>query len=154
MEQKNQNEEMEQNNKNESFIRWQGRTIEELGKAVNILLSLCIATIGFIVSKLLEKDFIFFNCMAKLFVIIGSVSLLIATVILLILMYNRLHAFRGTAQIARKREKNKREGIDSLREKVRKKDECTWTLFNLSISTFSLGELFVIIGFIIEIAYK
>lgn len=135
--------------KNESFTRWQGRTLEALGSAINVLLSLCLATIGFNVSKLLDRDF--FNCRAKLLTIIGSGILLIATATLLILMYNRLHAFRGTAKIARKRETNKTEGIDSSREKVRKKDNCTWNLFNISIITFSLGELFVIFGFIFEI---
>lgn len=145
---------MDQNTKNESFIRWQGRTIEELGKAINLLLSLCLATIGFIVSKLLDKDFCFLNCTAKLLVSIGSIILLIATITLLVLIYNRLHAFKGTTQIARKREINDRSDIIALREKVNKRDKCTWTLFKLSIFTFSLGELFVIAGFIIEIVKK
>lgn len=138
----------------ESFIRWQGRTSEELGKAINLLLSLCLATIGFIISKLLDKDFQFLNCTAKLLVSIGSIILLIAVIILLLLIYNRLHAFKGTTQIARRRETDDRSGIIVLREKVNQRDKCTWTLFNISIITFSSGELFVIVGFIIEAANK
>ncbi len=140
--------------KNESFIRWQGRTIEELGKAINLLLSLCLATIGFIVSKLLDKDFLFLNCTGKSLVFIGTIILLIAAIILLFLIYNRLHAFRGTTKIARKRETNDRTNINTLRTEVNQRDKCTWTLFSFAIAAFSFGELFVIIGFIIEITKK
>ena len=73
---------------NDSFIRWQGRTIEELGKAINLLLSLCLVTIGFIFSKLIDKDFQFHYCNSKLLVITGSFILLLSTVINLILIYN------------------------------------------------------------------
>lgn len=138
----------------ESFIRWQGRTIEELGKAINLLLGLCLATIGFVVSKLLDKDFHFINCNSRLIVFVGSIILLITVILLLFLIYNRLHAFKGTTQIARKRETNDRDNINSLRTQVNQKDKLTWTLFNLSIVAFSLGELLVILGFIIEISNR
>ena len=54
---------------NESFIRWQGRNIEELGKAITLLLSLCLATIGFVISKLLDQGFQFQNCTIKSIII-------------------------------------------------------------------------------------
>lgn len=140
--------------KKESFVRWQGRTIEELGKAINLILSLCLATIGFVIAKLLDKDLEFQNCSSKTVVIIGTIIILSSTTILLILIYNRLLSFRSTAQIARKREKNDRTNINELRQQVNRKDKYTWSLFGLSVSSFLLGELFIIIGFIIEVSNR
>ena len=140
--------------KKDSFIRWQGRSTEELGKAINLLLSLCLATIGFAVSKLLDKEFQFQNCTIKSILIFGVSIILISTIILLRLIYNRLFAFRLTAQIARKRETNQSSDINSSRQEVQKKDKLTWTLFKLSIVSFVVGELFIIIGFIIEISFR
>lgn len=134
----------------ESFIRWQGRTIEGLGNAITLLLSLCLATIGFVISKLLDKDFQFQNC-AKNLIIIGAFIVLLSILLILILICNRLAAFRLTAQIARKREKQITTDLSSLRQKVKRKDKFTWILFKLVIFTFSMGEVFIIIGFIIEI---
>ena len=139
---------------NTSFVRWQGRTIEELGKAINLLLGLCLATMGFVISKLLDKDFQFNSCSIKTTVIIGTSIILVSTILLLILIYNRLLAFRSTTQIARKREKNDTANITDLRQEVKRKDKYTWTLFSLSIGSFILGELFIIIGFIIEVSNR
>lgn len=139
---------------NGSFIRWQSRSIEELGKAVNLLLTLCLATIGFVLAKLLDKDFKFQNCSSNTIVIIGVFILLISTILLLVLMYNRLQAFKKTTEIARKREKNERNDIDTLRLEVKKKDKCTWMLFHYSINTFIVGEAIIIIGFITEVAKR
>ncbi|GGH18134.1 hypothetical protein FAZ19_11910 [Sphingobacterium alkalisoli] len=138
-------------NKNQSFIRWQGRAIEELGKTVNLLLALCLATIGFVVSKFLEKDFSFNSCIGKVFILIGSLALLFDTIILLLVMLNRLNSFKSTAQIARQRETENRTNIKSLRNEVTQKDKCTWILFKYSIVIFVLGELFIILGLFIEI---
>ena len=88
-------------NKNESFTRWQGYTIQELGKATNLLLSLCLATIGFVLSMLLNENFKFNNCCCKTLLILGTIILLLCTLTLLALMYNRLFSFRNTTQIAR-----------------------------------------------------
>ena len=137
-----------------SFIRWQGRTIEELGKTINLILSLCLATVGFVVAKLLDKKFEFHFCLSKTFIIVGTLFILASIILTLTLIYNRLIAFRTTTQIARKREKNNRAGIEDLRTEVKQKDKCTWKLFRLSIISFLLGELFIIIGFIIELVNK
>ena len=135
---------------NESFIRWQGRSIEELGKAINLLLTLSLATIGFVVAKLLE-DFYFLSCFTKYLIIIGSFVLLITTILLLILIRNRLVSIRKTAQIARKREKGLTDNLQKMRDVVRSLDKSTWTLFNSSVLCFIIGQTSVVIGFIIEI---
>jgi len=139
---------------NESFIRWQGRTIDALGNAITLILSLCLATIGFVISKLLDKDFEFQHCSTKTILFVGISIIFISIIIILILIYNRLLAFRLTSRISRKREKEQLSEIDNLRNVVSKKDSLTWTLFKASILTFFIGEILIIIGFIIEVANK
>lgn len=66
------------NNKSGSFVRWQGRSIEELGKSINLLLTLSLAMIGFTIAKLLG-EFIFLSCSAKTLILLGN-SVLLVTV--------------------------------------------------------------------------
>ena len=137
--------------KNESFVRWQGRSLEQLGIAINLLLSLCLATIGFTISKLLDKDFIFLNHFTRKIILLGSFNILLTILLVLFLIYNRLHSFKKTTQIARKRETNNLSNIDILREKVKKADKLTWLFFNISLVSFALGEILVFVGFIFQI---
>jgi membrane-bound ClpP family serine protease len=102
-----------------SFTRWQGRSIEQLGNAISLLLGLSLATIGFIVSKLLDKELHLSNSYSKSVVIIGSFFLLITAILLLIVVYNRLFLFKKTTQIARKRQKNETTNIDTMRSEVK-----------------------------------
>ncbi len=136
---------------NKSFVRWQGRTIEEFGKIINLLLTLSLATIGFVISKMLDKDFSFRNSSAKFIVCLGTLIALTTVVTLLVLIYNRFKAFKITTQIARSREKNKRDDIVSLRSKATRIDKQTWLLFKVSISFFLLSELLTVLGFTIEV---
>lgn len=138
------------NNKSGSFVRWQGRSIEELGKSINLLLTLSLAMIGFTIAKLLG-EFIFLSCSAKTLILLGNSVLLVTVFLILILIRNRINSIRKTAQIARKREKNTTEGIEALRHTVRSIDKTTWALFNASIICFLVGQGLTIIGFVIEI---
>jgi hypothetical protein len=137
---------------NDSFIRWQERSINELGKVINLLLSICLITIGFIVTKLLEQTFFAYNCYSKCLIIGGCLMLLLTIVLLLIIILNRLTSIRNTAHIARAREKNIIDNnIKKLRKEVKCKDQITWRLFISSIIIFSFGELSAIAGFAIQI---
>lgn len=145
-----------QSTKNESFIRWQGRSLEALGNTINLLLSLCLATIAFVVSKFLDSDY---QCQNPDWISItiaigGIIFLLVSTALLLWIIYNRLISFRKTTQIARKREKNNSTGIEILRQEVQVQDKCTWQLLKFAIISFVLGEAFIIIAFIIKIAKR
>lgn len=137
-----------------SYIRWQDRRIEEFGKAINLLLSLSLAAIGFVIAKILDEDFEFSNYFNLSIILIGISILLISVISLLCLIYNRLNSIRTTAKIARKRETRQLEGINILRNRVNMRDKCTWILWKLSIFCFILGNLFIIIGFIMEINNK
>ena len=139
---------------NESFIRWQGRAIEEFGKTINLILAISLATIGFVINKLLESGFSFENCFAKVFIFIGTITILIAIVIILFLIRMRLLNFRDTAKISRKREKNRIDNIEDLRKKSKKTGFCVWNLLNVSIWLFGIGEGFTIVGFLIHLSSK
>ena len=138
------------NKKSGSFIRWQGRSIEELGKAINLLLTLSLAMIGFTIAKLLG-EFIFLSCSAKTLILLGNSILLVTVFLILLLIRNRINSIRKTAQIARKREKNSTDGIEVLRQTVRSLDKTTWTLFNCSVILFLVGQGLTVIGFVLEI---
>lgn len=138
------------NMNNESFIRWQGRSLEELGKAINLLLSLSLATSGFLIVKLLDSDFkCELNTLQTILLIGGLVLTSITILVLLFLIYNRLLSFRRTTQIARKREKGERDEIEALRKEVKEIDSHTWKLFKWSIIFFFISLLFTISGFVV-----
>lgn len=144
----------EKNSNNNSFVRWQGRSLEELGKTINLLLTISLATIGFVLNIILNKDFYFQNCYSKMAITLGTFVVLTSIILLLVISKNRLLSFKLTTSIARKREKKKMDGIEKLRERVSKKDENIWSLFNTSVWFFGIGEGSLIIGFLIQILYK
>lgn len=138
------------NSSNASFVRWQGRSLEELGRAINLLLSLSLAISGFVIVKLLDSDFkCELNTLQTILLLGGLVFTLITIVILLLLIYNRLLSFRKTTQIARKREKGKRDEIEALRKEVKQIEIRTWKLFKWSIIVFFVSLLFTISGFVV-----
>ena len=77
----------------ESSVRWQGRTIEQLGYALNLILGLSVAAIGFEVSLLLSGGFEKAGSQSFLFVI-SMLSLLLSVVVGLWCVVNRLRDFR------------------------------------------------------------
>jgi hypothetical protein len=137
---------------NESFTEWQERTLILRTKSINIFLSITLATIGFIISKILDKEFEFRNCCAAVFLGLGASVLLINTIALLILMLNRLKGFRITTQIAKKRSDPQcTEQIDELRKQSLAIDNKTHCIFQTSVFLFLIGEVFTVIGFGIQI---
>ncbi len=134
----------------DSFIRWQGRTIEQLGYALNVILSLSVATLGFEMSILLSKEFEKFRWQNCLFI---SVAFLILSVALgIFCTINRLRDFRITTDIARKRENDMSDPkLTPLRKLSCTLGKRTWVLFWSQIMTFGIGVLLLImpIGFTI-----
>lgn len=136
------------NPNNDSFIRWQSRTIEQMGYFINTLLAISIATSGYTFSFLLE------HCLPsgiKYFLLIGVLFTLLCITLLLCLTLNRLKDFRITAQIARKREKGKLEDIEGYRKLSKEYSNKSWLLLQCSTYAFMLGVYFTVIGFAIQI---
>ena len=119
------------------FVRWQGRSIAQLGFVNNTVLGLTTASLGFAVSR---QSSGWTQC--ALWVGIGF--LLTSVWFALCCARNRLLDFRESAQLARRRldaaERRER------RRKNRKRGECTWALLNLQLLTFALGATLVVVG--------
>jgi hypothetical protein len=130
-------------NRNESFVRWQGRSIEQLGFVNNLLIGLATGLLAF------ETQLAFDD---KASLIAAEKYIAIASIILVFLSLafgcfvslNRLRSFHFTAKIARKREIGKREGIEKLRADVQDLDKDTWKFLKYQTISFALGGLLLL----------
>jgi len=137
----------------QSFIRWQGRTIEQLGFVSNLLIFLATGMLAFQVQLAIRE--ISLTILDKCTIIISTLLIFISIMFGCYLAWNRLLSFRLTAQVARKRETGKREtgkreGIEDLRNKVETLDKRTWWLLPTQIVSFGLGALPLVIFAIIH----
>src|SRR3989344_1899197 len=95
---------MANTNEDKSFVRWQGITISQLSYAVNLILGLAVAALGFVITLLLNKEFIPVSWMKCTFSV-ALLSLLASIGLGIWCVVNRLRDFRATKEVARKREK-------------------------------------------------
>src|SRR5437899_11385536 len=94
----------------ESFVRWQGITITQLGYVLNLLLGFATASLGFSLTLLKDEHFAPQRC--EKFFFDSSLGLLGCSVIVGILcVSNRLWDFRKTTHIARDRGQWARDGM-------------------------------------------
>jgi hypothetical protein len=144
----------------ESFVRWQGISIQQLGYSINLILAFAAAALGFAFNLLKDPCFPTF-CWSK--TLFSSSLLLIGISVMLGLLctVNRLCDFRKTTRIARCREQYCRDGkpeteIDSLLDEHRKETkrlgERTWNLFYGQVAAFGLGMLFLLVS--LAIVYR
>lgn len=112
--------------KNVSFIRWQGKTLEQLGFVNNLFIALASGFLILEAQSIFSKKFLQ-PCEALL---IGlSVILVFASLIVGgFLAINRLQSFRSTSQIARQRETGQKVFISDLRKQVDNLDSKTWIM--------------------------
>lgn len=130
----------------ESSIRWQGRTIEQFGYALNLILGLSVAAIGYELSLLLDEEFKRAGWQNCLF-IISMLSLLLSVAVGLWCVVNRLLDFRATAETARNRE----DGASALELQPLRTLTCTlgkrtWLLFWWQIAAFGIGISLLVIA--------
>jgi len=126
------------NNSNESFIRWQGRSLEQMSFVNNLLVALATGLLAFHTRLAFDNSISLLpteRCIAAFSVIFVFLSLVTGCW----LACNRLHSFHLTAKVARMRETNKLEGIDGLRARLKKADRCTWCLLTLQTALFAIG---------------
>lgn len=129
----------------ESSIRWQGRTIEQFGYSLNLILGLSVAALGFETTLVLNNSFSRAGWQTRLFSL--SASFLVISIALgLWCVITRLRDFRITAKIARKREDGaSKVELLPLRISSRRFGEQTWQLFWGQIVTFGLGLLLLLV---------
>ncbi|KIO51868.1 hypothetical protein [Flavobacterium hibernum] len=133
---------------NESYIRWQNIRITQLGFANNLLILLNVALLGFY-SKFLS-DCEILNNYQKFFICASFLLIIVSTGLGIFVMLNRLEDFKLTAQIARKRETNQRNGIENDREEAKILGERTYNYFIWQAVTFLCAFITGLIVIVIE----
>ena len=136
----------------ESFIRWQNILINQLSFVNNLVITLNIGVLGYLINFI--QNVTILNCFQKFFFWIASVLIICSLSTGLILVINRLDDFKITAKIARKRETNKREGIEEDRKKAKKKRKKTWNLLIWQVSTFFASLICTLVIILIEYGDK
>jgi len=130
----------------ESYIRWQGRTIEQFGYALNLILGLSVAVLGFESSLLLDETFKWSGWQNCIF-ILSMLSVLLSVALGLACVVNRLSDFRATTKTAYKREDGASElELQPLRAFNRTLGERTWLLFWWQIVAFGVGVLLLVLA--------
>jgi hypothetical protein len=122
-----------------SFVRWQAITIGQLTYAINLVMGLSVATLGFQVALLLGDNFTPTGLQKCAFVL-SLFALMISVVFGVVVVINRLRSFRETMRTARAREKAKEAAIiEGHRQLYRKLDKRTWWLFWWQVGAFASG---------------
>ena len=140
----------------ESFVRWQGITITQLGFAVNLILTFAAASLGFSLTLLKDEHFVpqriekvFFDSSLTL----TGLSLIFG----ILCVIKRPCDFRQTTQIAKDRERWGRDGktddqidadLEPRRQHVKSLGKCTWGLFWAQVASFGLGLVALVLVFI------
>lgn len=145
---------MSQDDPKGSFIRWQSVTIGQLTYAINLILGLSVATLGFQITLLLSDKFVLMSWQKCTFFI--SLLLLAASIILGIwAVINRLLDFRATTKAAQKREKKAPENeIEPYRAIYQRLGKKTWLLFWWQVGTFGTGVVFTVLSVLASFSHK
>ena len=139
-------------NGKESFVRWQGKSMDYLSYGINLILGFSIAGVGYGASLLRDTSFIPTGWAKALFGI-SLVFLILASTVGVACILNRLKDFRDTAAIARKKSKNEYDDeLEELRELVGIIGKRTRCFFNWQVGLFGFGVLFLILS--LSIAYS
>ena len=130
----------------ESFIRWQGRTIEQFGYALNLILGLSTAALGYEISFLLNNEFDM-DCWQIVSSLISLLFLFLSIGLGLFCVVNRLRDFRATTETAYKREDGASKlDLLPLRAITQTLGKRTWLLFWGQTCTFGIGILLLILA--------
>jgi len=117
---------------NDKFPRWQKIAIDQLGYALNLILILTIAALGFWFGLLKDDQFIP-GSSAKCAMILSLWSLAFSALCGLACVLNRLWDFRGTAR----RAGNNPDA--PTKDELRGLGHITWGLFYTQVVTFAVG---------------
>jgi hypothetical protein len=124
-----------------SFVRWQERTMEQLGYVVNLLMGLGIAGLGYQVNFLLNMEFTLADT-EKIWVAIATLLLSASFLAGIVCTICRLRDCRLTAKISRMNQRAfARNVLRKLRAAAKAAGRCTWGLFWLQCGTFFIGVM-------------
>ena len=132
-------------NYDDSFIRWQKYTIEQFTYTSNIILSLSVASLGFLVNLLTKEYFRLSTSFSKYSYYLALLLFLLSISAAIILMINRLCDFRKTKDITKNRESSNQEEIDNLRIDTNNIGKRSWRLIKCQIFFFLFGILCTVV---------
>ena len=127
-----------------SFVRWQKIAIDQLGYAVNLVLTFAVAALGYWFVLLRDKDFAP-GASARCMLLLSFMALAGSAIAGLVCILNRLRDFRGTARRARSEsdgEKPAKEYLDGL-------GRVTWVLFYFQAVSFAVGIVFLAVALLL-----
>jgi hypothetical protein len=134
---------------NERFQRWQKIAIDQLGYALNLILTLTIATLGYWFVLLKDRDFAPASS-AKCTMLLSLLALTFSAICGFACVVNRLWDFRGTAKRARSdssSEAPSKEHLDGL-------GRITWVLFYFQLFAFAFGVAVLAISLLLTYGGK
>jgi hypothetical protein len=130
-------------NSNESFIRWQGRTIQQLGAFNNLLIGLATGLVAFQTQLAFNEEVNLLLWETQ--VMVCSMGILFLSIFAgCYLAWNRLIDFRNTAHVARHRGEKQYMDIKDLRDFTDYLGRKTWFCIRLQYVAFLFGSLFLI----------
>jgi hypothetical protein len=133
-------------NKKEPFIRWQGRSLDYLSYAINLILTLSIAGIGF-EAKLLSEESFSPSGVAKSAFMSSLAFFILAGAVGFACIINRVKDFKDTAAIARKKSKDEYDPeLEELRDLVGILGKKTRCYFNWQSVLFCIAVMLLIIS--------
>ena len=139
-------------NSNERFVRWQTVLRDQLSFLNNLLLTISIGIVGFLLSLLKTKEFSPV-CIGKFFFTIGLLSISLSILFGIATGYSRLMDYRKTVKKIGTELKGGT-GIRQLKKLMKLFENLTWCLFHIQIISFGLSILFLLIAFCVFYSEK
>lgn len=140
-------------NTNDRFIRWQRITMDQLGFSSNLIFTLNIGVLGFLVNKLLDDKLIIQD--GKIVLIIGFILLILSFILGITFNLTRLYDFRLTTRITRIKSNNLNDPrLGDIRCTVKCLGKITWTSFIIQTIFFTLGIILTLVSFLIMFSNK
>lgn len=133
---------------NESFIRWQGITISQLGFTTNLIFTIALTEMGLIINAIPKSEFEL-NSVEKWLFSIGFFLLLASFICGIVINLTRLYDYRLTAQIAKKRDDaSETQSVSPMRVKTKRLGKWTWGIFWGQILSFAVGNISIVITYL------
>jgi hypothetical protein len=131
----------------DNFQRWQKILIDQLGYALNLVLTLSVAALAYWFQLLRDSDFKP-SSTAKVWMIISFSGLALAAGSGLACVLTRLLDFRGTARRARNNPKAPMKGT------LRLLGATTWTFFSGQLASFAVGIIALAVALLVTYGAK
>jgi len=124
----------------ESFQRWSDHRINQLTAATSLMFAISSAALGYMLA-ILSDDKVRIEKVSKWPFILGVIAFLVSFTCGIVVVFNRLRAFRKTCNIILLRDQRENaQSLDRLREEADEADFLTATFFKTQFWSFVVGS--------------